>query len=814
MKAAVDTYNADIITMSYGGWGSYHDGTREDSQAVDYASSKGAVVFTSAGNKADDDEHYSGTVGATSTTGYIRVNVTGAGYHDTALFYNLVWYDGLGIHNNLTGQFYDSGYNPLSTINDTRSESTRGTEARYCYYGPSPGYFSWLPSGSGTYYIKVTNNSAASQDFHIYVMYGWAWGGSVTFQNPDPNYTITSPADADSAIAVGAYTTRTSWYDYNNGGPWQLGSGQTLDQITTFSSRGPRVDSGAPPKPNILAPGAYIISARDNDVYPWPGGANAFFIDNDGPNENSATKNDGNGPADYYMMQGTSMASPMAAGAAALLLEAQPGLKGNPTAVRDRLQQTASKASSPDNIWGYGLIDVHQAVAGLPAPPSVTTNNASNITTNSATLNGTLDDLGTASTAYVSFEYGLTTAYGNETTPQAKTSTGPFSFNLSGLSPDTTRHFRAKAVGNGTSYGLDKSFATSEVGVASVSIEPSSQTVPAGGYFNVYVVVDSGGTPITACNVTVTFDPDLTATGVTGADLLGTAGLDALYLPTIDVGEVSYGGARIDGPIAVNGDFVTIDFDVAAAATGTYPLVVAATLLDAAGNPIAVVENDGEVVIGVPVPLVSIAASPTPVTMPIGETQQLTITATYDDASTADVTGTSTYVSDDETVATVSTGGLITAVGAGSATVSVSYTEGAITETATVAVTITPAAYSEIFTDGLAKGERETLAIIPGGVIDLEITLTATADIDLELYDGDIFVIGWKVNGTKARIYSRRSTTDTYEGDTFAYSGYKGVDGYNEYINADDGPLGRPYTLKVFGYKAGTYTVTVSYTFP
>ena len=230
--------------------------------------------------------------------------------------------------------------------------------------------------------------------------------------------------------------------------------------------------------------------------------------------------------------------------------------------------------------------------------PAVTTNNATNITTNSATLNGNLDNLGTASTVYVSFEYGLTTAYGNETTPQAMTTTGPFSFPLTGLLPNTTYHVRAKAVGDGTSYGLDKSFTTSDIGAVVVSIEPSSQTVPAGGSFNVDVVVDSEGIPITACNVTVTFDANLTATGLTGADLLGTFGVDAIYMPTIDVGEVSYEGVRIDGPVAVDGDFVTIDFNVAGDATGTYPLVVDATLHDADGNPIAVVTNNGQVNIG------------------------------------------------------------------------------------------------------------------------------------------------------------------------------------------------------------------------
>ncbi len=112
----------------------------------------------------------------------------------------------------------------------------------------------------------------------------------------------------------------------------------------------------------------------------------------------------------------------------------------------------------------------------------------------------------------------------------------------------------------------------SAVGAPSVSIDPATQMVEAGSSFSVDVVVDSAGTPITACNVVVTFDANLTATGLTEPDLLGAFGIDALYMPTIDVGEVSYGGVRIDGPIAVNGNFVTIDFDVDAAAAGTYPL--------------------------------------------------------------------------------------------------------------------------------------------------------------------------------------------------------------------------------------------------
>jgi hypothetical protein len=59
------------------------------------------------------------------------------------------------------------------------------------------------------------------------------------------------------------------------------------------------------------------------------------------------------------------MASPTAAGAAALLLQAHPELKGNPAAVRYRLQQTASMAGSPDYISGYGVLDIYWAVGGV-----------------------------------------------------------------------------------------------------------------------------------------------------------------------------------------------------------------------------------------------------------------------------------------------------------------------------------------------------------------------------------------------------------------------------------------------------------------
>ncbi len=98
-------------------------------------------------------------------------------------------------------------------------------------------------------------------------------------------------------------------------------------------------------------------------------------------------------------------------------------------------------------------------------PPAVITNNATDNTTNSATLNGNLMSLGTATTVYVSFEWGMTTGYGNNTTAQTMMATGVFSANLTGLIPATKYHFRAKADGgvHGIVTGNDTAFTTTPI---------------------------------------------------------------------------------------------------------------------------------------------------------------------------------------------------------------------------------------------------------------------------------------------------------------------------------------------------------------
>jgi len=96
-------------------------------------------------------------------------------------------------------------------------------------------------------------------------------------------------------------------------------------------------------------------------------------------------------------------------------------------------------------------------------PPTVTTLAATSITFSGATLNGTVNANSHSTT--VTFEWGLTVAYGNtvNATPSlvnGNTTTSVLA-NLTGLQPLTTYHFRVTGTNSaGTSYGNDLNFTT------------------------------------------------------------------------------------------------------------------------------------------------------------------------------------------------------------------------------------------------------------------------------------------------------------------------------------------------------------------
>lgn len=142
-------------------------------------------------------------------------------------------------------------------------------------------------------------------------------------------------------LTVGAYTTRN---EYTTNGGQQATLQETVGDLSSFSSYGPTVDGRM--KPNITAPGCFIISAVSNN----DASGNLMYAEY---NENFGRYNQ------YGYMQGTSMASPFVAGIVATWLQAYPQL--TPEQLHEIVQNTARKdsftATAPDSNWGYGKIN-------------------------------------------------------------------------------------------------------------------------------------------------------------------------------------------------------------------------------------------------------------------------------------------------------------------------------------------------------------------------------------------------------------------------------------------------------------------------
>lgn len=130
---------------------------------------------------------------------------------------------------------------------------------------------------------------------------------------------------------------------------------------------------------------------------------------------------------------------------------------------------------------GEGTTDGADMTFTLKAPPTATTGAAVSISTEGATLNGTVDPNG--SETHYHFEYGPTASYGTstpETGAGSGTSGQAESGAVTGLTPSTTYHFRIVASSAaGTSYGKDESFTTkSSAGPVQAELEAMATTDP------------------------------------------------------------------------------------------------------------------------------------------------------------------------------------------------------------------------------------------------------------------------------------------------------------------------------------------------
>ncbi|WP_030609855.1 S8 family serine peptidase [Streptomyces fulvoviolaceus] len=181
------------------------------------------------------------------------------------------------------------------------------------------------------------NNARAELYTRLIDTYGVELVISAGNSGPGAN-TIGDPGLADKVISVGATISKATWAA-------NYGSAVSKSYaMMPFSSRGPREDGGF--TPTLSAPGAAI-----NTTQTWlPGSPVA---------EAGYTL-----PAGYSMLQGTSMASPQAAGASALLLSAakQKGIDLTPSKLRTALTSTADHIKGTQAYEeGAGLINIVDA---------------------------------------------------------------------------------------------------------------------------------------------------------------------------------------------------------------------------------------------------------------------------------------------------------------------------------------------------------------------------------------------------------------------------------------------------------------------
>jgi subtilisin family serine protease len=245
-------------------------------------------------------------------------NAYGQHNHGTMVFSTMAGYD----PGYLVGPAYGSEF-LLAKTEDVTSESQVeednyvaalewGEQNGADVASSSLGYLDWYS------YCDMNGNTAVTSNaVDIAVNLGMVCvtaAGNGGYGEPPPNpcdttlyYYIIAPADADSVIAVGAV---------NSSGI-----------IASFSSHGPTYDGRIKPE----------VCAR---------GVNTWCTN---PNSNS-----------YLRANGTSLATPLVGGAAAVILSANPDW--TPMQVREAMMMTADNADYPDNDYGYGIIDIMAAI--------------------------------------------------------------------------------------------------------------------------------------------------------------------------------------------------------------------------------------------------------------------------------------------------------------------------------------------------------------------------------------------------------------------------------------------------------------------
>ncbi|MEO6883876.1 MAG: S8/S53 family peptidase [Bacteroidia bacterium] len=361
-----------VINASVGDYYGSHDGKNLEAQLIDgmITAQNGRVFVAAAGNAGNINYHIGYPVNSdTSFTWYAY----DASYHnvdiqmwgDTNSFKNVQF--GIGV-NLPSGSFaqraktifstiashlgaiqYDTIYNSSHQrlgIMQSFGDLANGVYSMEFVIVPDSISYNWslMTTGSGTFdswSFDVVNSGLPN----VSVLPAMAY-----YQTPDAKKSLCSSFQcSNQVITVANYVNRNDYYDYKDS--LITMAGETTGAIAPSSSLGPTRDGRQ--KPDIAATGDVTLSCAVLYL------VNEFIANGIGYKIGLGSKHMRNG--------GTSSASPVVAGIAALYLERYPNSTN--IQVKNAITECAKQDnftgySLPDNTWGYGKANAFGALTG------------------------------------------------------------------------------------------------------------------------------------------------------------------------------------------------------------------------------------------------------------------------------------------------------------------------------------------------------------------------------------------------------------------------------------------------------------------